>query len=258
MWYVAADDDSDNKVASARWRPAYAESDDGVKWVKPNLGLVEFQGNKNNNLILMDPPLGTVNLKVLADPEDRNPDRRYKISTHVYFRHKSRLGTLAPYASADGLRWKLLTDARPVKAELAKEDLVLPGVHFEPCGGLYKWDGMYFICGQNALNATNPYHGRVSRTYRSADFVHWLPTSNIAFVREPQHQLLGAGRSLEGEQNHEGISVWNRRNVLLGVCGLWHGAKEWKDISVDLGFLVSNDGLDFRQPVNESVFLKRR
>ncbi len=81
MWYVAFDDDTENKVASSRWRAAYAESDDGVNWIKPNLGLVEYHGNKNNNLILTDPaPLGFVNVKVLADPADPNPARRYKIS----------------------------------------------------------------------------------------------------------------------------------------------------------------------------------
>ena len=256
MWYVAYDDDTANKVASARWRAAYAESDDGVRWTKPNLGLTEYRGNRNNNLILTDPAsLGFVNLKVLADPDDPNPEHRYKISTHVYFHHHTRLGTLAPFASADGLRWKLLTDAKPQKAELKEADLVLPAVHFEPCGGLYKWDGMYFICGQNAMNATQPYHGRVVRMYHSPDFVHWSQTSSLGFVRAAQHTLLGAGRSLEGEQNHEGISVWNRRNVLLGLHGRWHGAKEWKDITVDLGFVVSNDGLRFREPVHEWTFL---
>lgn len=259
MWYVAVGDDRNEiKVPSARWRAAYAESDDGVTWTKPNLGLVEYGGNKNNNLILTDPaPLGFVNLKVLADSDDPNTEHRYKISTHVYFRHNTRLGTLAPFASADGLRWKMLTDAKTINAELAKEDLVLPAIHFEPCGGLYKWDGMYFVCGQNAMNATRPYHGRVARMYRSPDFVHWSPTSNIGFVRTIQHALLGPGRSLEGEQTHEGISVWNRRNVLLGVYGRWHGAKEWKDITVDLGFVVSNDGLNFREPAHEWTFLKR-
>jgi hypothetical protein len=29
LWYVALDDDTANKVASARWRAAYAESTDG-------------------------------------------------------------------------------------------------------------------------------------------------------------------------------------------------------------------------------------
>ena len=258
MWYVAYDDDPTNKVAASRWRPAYAESDDGVHWTKPNLGLVTYHGNKKNNLILTDPaPLGIVNLKVLLDPADPDPERRYKISTHVYFRHNTRLGTLAPFASADGLRWKLLTDAKPLKAELKKEDLVLPAVHFEPSGGLYLWGGMFYLCGQNALNATRPYHGRVVRMYRSADFVSWSQTSSLGFVRTPQHTLLGAGRSLEGEQCHEAISVWNRRNVLLGLYGQWHGAKEWKDITVDLGFLVSNDGLNFREPAHEWTFLKR-
>jgi len=29
--------------------------------------------------------------------------------------------------------------------------------------------------------------------------------------------------------------------VCLGIVGLWRGAKEWKDISIDLGFVLSND-----------------
>jgi hypothetical protein len=44
---------------------------------------------------------------------------------------------------------------------------------------------------------------------------------------------------------------------LLGISGIWHGEKEWKDVTVDLGFLVSNDGVSFRQPAYEGVFLKR-
>jgi len=257
MWYVAFDDDTANRVASARWRAAYAESTDGVTWTKPNLGLVEYRGSKENNLVLTDPVLGFVNLKVLADPDDPDSQRRYKISTHVYFRGQRRLGTLAPFASADGLRWKMLTPATTKNAELTPDALVLPAIHFEPCGGLYKWDGWFYACGQNALNATRSYQGRVTRMIRSRDFVNWSPTSSIGFVREPQHTALGPGRSLEGEQTHEGISVWNRGNVLLGIVGLWHGAKEWKDISVDLGFVVSNDGLNFREPAHEWTFLRR-
>lgn len=251
MWYVAFDDDASNKVASARWRAAYAESDDGLHWTKPNLGLVAFHGSKENNLVDIGGQWGFVNLKVLKDESDPDPSRRYKMTTHVYFRDQRRLGTLLPFVSADGLRWKPVKDVKPLKAELRKEDLFLPGVHFEPCGGLYQWDGQFFICGQNAMNATRPYQGRVTRLYRSADFVSWSATSSIPFVRTPQHGSLGAGRSLEGEQCHEGISVCNRGNVLLGIFGQWHGAKEWKDVSVDLGFVLSNDGLNFREPAHE-------
>jgi hypothetical protein len=153
MWYVAFDDDEGNKMASARWRPAYAESVDGVNWTKPDLGLVTFKGNKHNNLILTDPtPLGLVNLKVLLDPDDPDPKRRYKATGHAYFRHNTRLGSLAPFVSADGLSWTMTAPGKTKGAELVKEDLVLPAVHFEPSGGLYKWEGLFYAGGQNSMN----------------------------------------------------------------------------------------------------------
>ncbi len=257
MWYVAFDDDVENKVASARWRAAYAESTDGVTWTKPSLGLVEFGGNKNNNLVDVGGEWGFVNLKVIKDEADPDPARRYKMMTHVYFRHNTRLGTLLPFVSADGLTWRPVKNVKPVKAELRKEDLFVPGVHLEPASGLYQWDGQFYLTAQNALPGVHHYQGRVVRLHRSADFVNWSSTSSIAFVRTPQHTYLGAGRSREGEQNHEGICVWHRGNVLLGITGRWHGSVEWKDVTVDLGFVMSNDGLSFREPKHEWTFLKR-
>lgn len=50
----------------------YAESDDGIHWEKPNLGLVEWRGSKNNN---MTPAWG----ERIMDPLDPDPKRRYKI-----------------------------------------------------------------------------------------------------------------------------------------------------------------------------------
>lgn len=258
MWYVAFDDDSDNKVTSTRWRAAYAESADGLTWTKPELGLVNHGGNAKNNLLDMGgQDWGFVNLKVIRDEAEPDPARRYKMTTHVYYRHNTRLGTLLPFVSADGLRWRPVRDVQPLKGELRKADLFIPGFHFEPCGGLYQWEGQYFINGQNAMPGTHLYQGRVSRTYRSSDFVTWSATSSVAFVRTPQHEHLGAGRSREGEQNHEGISVWQRGNVLLGVYGRWHGAAEWRDVRIDLGFVMSNDGLHFREPKHEWTFIGR-
>lgn len=256
MWYVAFDDDAKNKVTSTRWRAAYAESVDGLTWTKPDLGLVEHRGSKRNNLLDMGgQSWGVVNLKVIRDDADPDPARRYKMTTHVYYRHNTRLGTLLSFVSADGLRWRPVRDVTPLKGELRKEDLWIPGFHFEPCGGLYQWDGQYFISGQNAMPGTHLYQGRVSRTYRSSDFINWAPTSSVAFVRAAQHEYLGAGHSREGEQNHEGISVWNRGNVLLGVYGRWHGAVAWRDVKIDLGFVMSHDGLHFREPQHEWTFI---
>jgi len=257
LWYVAFDDDVENKIRSERWRAAYAESSDGLQWVKPNLGLVEHNGSKENNLLDMGGNWGFVNLKVIKDEAEPDPARRYKMVTHVYFRHNTRLGTLLPFVSADGLRWKPVKDVKPYKGEMKKADLLVPGVHLEPASGLYQWDGQYFLTAQNALPATHLYQGRVVRLYRSADFTNWSSTSTLAFVRAAQHEYLGAGRSKEGEQNHEGIAVWQRNNVLLGIYGRWHGAKEWPGISVDLGLVLSNDGHQFREPKHEWTFLER-
>jgi hypothetical protein len=35
----------------------YAESRDGINWTRPNLGICEFQGSKDNNIIITDPPM---------------------------------------------------------------------------------------------------------------------------------------------------------------------------------------------------------
>jgi hypothetical protein len=39
--------------------------------------------------------------------------------------------------------------------------------------------------------------------------------------------------------------------------GRWHGAAEWKDVTVDLGFVMSNDGHNFREPKHEWTLLQR-
>jgi hypothetical protein len=257
MWYVAFDDAGKGAVASERWRAAYAESTDGVSWVKPELGLVEFRGSKKNNLVDVGAAWGFVNLKVIKDDVDSDASRRYKMVTHVYFRHHTRLGTLLPFVSADGLTWRPVKEVNPVKGELRKQGLLVPGFHLEPACGLYQWDGQYFLTAQNAMPHTHHYQGRVVRLHRSADFVNWSATSTLAFVRTAQHAYLGAGTSREGEQNHEGIAVWPRGNVLLGVYGRWHGAAAWKDVSVDLGFVMSNDGHTFREPQHEWTMLER-
>jgi hypothetical protein len=69
----------------------YAMSRDGLKWEKPELNLVEFEGSKANNLLLRGPH----GAGVFTDPGDPDPQRRYKMF-HA--------GDALRF-SADGLRW---------------------------------------------------------------------------------------------------------------------------------------------------------
>ena len=60
---------------------AYWESDDGLHWRKPIVGRVEYRGSKENNLVDIDLGKDTGNFRpgaVVYDPNDPDPDRRYK------------------------------------------------------------------------------------------------------------------------------------------------------------------------------------
>jgi len=257
MWYAAfAGERGESLVPnSAWWQPAYAESKDGIRWTKPKLNLVEYRGSKENNILLFEPFMGTLNVKVLHEPEDPDPSRRYKMITHTFWmKGKTRHGTIVPYVSADGYRWKSLIKTVPVDAELPVKDLLIPPMHFEPAGGFYKWDGMYYSSGQSPYDVTQPLHSRIARGIRSRDLATWSQTAHLNFARSEQHVIKPVGN--DGKQTHEGISVWNRGNVLLGLYGMWEGGKTWPEVTIDMGFVISNDGVSFREPAHEKVFIK--
>lgn len=86
------------QYATVKYRPrlremgvCYASSRDGVTWEKPELGLVEFQGSRANNLVVRGPH----GAGVLEDRRESDPQRRYK----MFYR-----GMNVRF-SAEGTRW---------------------------------------------------------------------------------------------------------------------------------------------------------
>lgn len=96
----------------------YAESRDGINWVKPNLGLVEFRGSKNNNIMWM----GQEAL-AFAPFLDTNPavpaSERYKATAATVIPGRKQYA-LVGFTSPDGLRWTKVgehsIDRRPIRA----------------------------------------------------------------------------------------------------------------------------------------------
>ena len=266
MWYLGMfETEIRNGQAPGWWRPmCYAESDDGVNWSKPELGLVEFKGNRKNNICLIEstvPSLTKVNdfLSIRYEPHDPNPQRRYKCA---YIAHppfddvrggRSQMGpderrwsAFICATSPDGLRWKVVGD-RPMNAG---------GERFE-VSSLYRFADRYYASGQLispwTWRADGSDIGRVMLTYRSSDFDHWSRAKAMSFARRGQL----TAKPVTGQQTHMGAGMWNRGNVIVGLYGMWQDAEKkpedgryWnKGVAVDLGLIASNDGIHFREPV---------
>lgn len=265
MWYCAEDEPSPPvEIRTSHMRPAYAESADGIHWTKPKLGLVEYKGNKENNLLHFSPqphfeitePLASF---VLYEPSDPNPSHRYKMPLYGRFyyaddvEYKHPKSTIYPYFSADGLRWQLATPP-PKGAAYTETDAPLPVRAIFEIGGFYKFRGLYYAAGQEFWDdiwmPDGKEAGRVMVTHWSSDFVHWSDDHALSFVRYGY-------RSLKENLNeaHEPAAVWNRNNVLVATFGLWQGSKSVEERRMPLGFLISNDGIHFREPQPDFEFL---
>lgn len=89
----------------------YAESTDGIHWTKPELGIVQFEGARANNLVVsaFDPNATNGgqchNPSVVRAPAGSPADARYAL-----FGFDSRRGHARAAWSADGLHWRYTAD----------------------------------------------------------------------------------------------------------------------------------------------------
>jgi hypothetical protein len=165
----------------------YAESEDGIRWRKPELGLHEFRGSKANNIVLVPGQFADVQ----ADPghtavfKDDNPaappDARYK----AIIRSSGPHGLLA-FKSADGLHWSpmskepVITDGAFDSQNLAFWDAAL---------GEYRAYWRYFTAGVADGTQWKPAGHRAIRTATSPDFLHWSQQADLTYVDSPSEQL---------------------------------------------------------------------
>ena len=114
----------------------YAESSDGIAWTKPNLGLHDYQGRRDNNIMLgPDSRHISHNFAVFLDSRPGvKPAERFKAvggllegnaaaAGHPVAATKA--GGLFRFVSADGLHWQLLSP-EPLFAGYALDSLNCP------------------------------------------------------------------------------------------------------------------------------------
>ena len=162
----------------------YAESDDGIHWIKPNLGLYEFQGTKNNNIVFIHGLMGGVNAcgghaGVFKDENPNvSPDALYK----AILRGIEPKGLFA-FKSPDGIHWTPVTNA-PVITDGAFDSQNL--AFWDSVNGEYRAYWRYNDEGTE----TDPYKGvRSIRTAKSKDLINWYEQANLIYVDSPLENL---------------------------------------------------------------------
>ena len=108
MYYGANLPDPSAPTAT-RYKVCLALSQDGLHWRRPNLGLVEWEGSRSNNIL----PWGENWMRrpnVILDPRDPDPNRRYKMT---YVDVIGGLTAITKGYSADGIHWVKLR-ANPI------------------------------------------------------------------------------------------------------------------------------------------------
>ncbi len=90
----------------------YAESGDGIHWIRPELGLFEFNGSKQNNIVLTG--LGTHNFTPFLDTNpDCAPEAKYKAVGRGLRTPDGQIGNvfkLYAFKSPDAIHWSLISD----------------------------------------------------------------------------------------------------------------------------------------------------
>lgn len=240
----------------------YAESDDGLAWTKPALGQVLFKGQRDNNALAL-PHAVVSGAAVMRDDADADPARRYKMiyqffpdQTEPPIPEYGHQPSVACAVSPDGLRWTVTA---------------LPFVNqfVEHCSFI-RHEGRYILHSQvfpgttwsGVYNEGGSAGGRTGVAHATDDFDRWPDCWAMAFALPEPRDPAGRGADKVYDQTHLGVGAASLGNVCVGLYGLWHNqpfGEDFAKITCDLGLVVSNDGIRFREPAPTpgQVFIHR-
>jgi hypothetical protein len=194
----------------------YAESNDGITWTKPALGLIPFYEEKATNIVLIGARDGYGERycnSVVVDPRDPDPNRRYKMAyydwetgerekdgagTHVAFspdgihwtKHEGRVGSntlfggkgmAPPYADESPLVEEKLKDGRirkPWRVPIGMSDAL--DVLYDPKREAFVGYGKLWTPWPDGTLAWKHGMGRIE----SKDFIHWSKPEVILTVND--------------------------------------------------------------------------
>jgi hypothetical protein len=151
-----------NVLGETRYNTLYAESADGVNWVKP------FTGNKvdglESNAIIID----GYNLTAVIDPWEQDVNQRYKGLFTPYLPGQDVDGVRS-VTSADGIRWNV-RDEKPSFGRRGQglDDVMV--MSYDPLGRLFILNTRHYDMYAVHRNLANPVVGQFTPPYYPLDW----------------------------------------------------------------------------------------
>jgi hypothetical protein len=220
MYYRGSNFDLETKEHEGE-RVCYAESTDGIHWVKPELGLFEFKGSMANNIVW-----DGIGNHDFAPFYDRNPDCAPDAKYKAVGRRSDPKG-LVPFKSADGIHWELMQE-KPVITEGAFDSLNL--AFYDVSRGRYVDFHRGFKDGVRDV-----------MTCTSENFLDWTKPAWLKYSGVPPEHLYT-----------NGITAWpGAPHIFVGLPKRFVPARDLKvhphpGVS-DAVLMTSRDGLHFKR-----------
>ena len=199
-----------------------ATSKDGENWVRPNLGLCEFQGSTDNNIL----KTYIHGVSVLRDTHEENPDKKYKMVLR-----NDKNGHMAVSFSPDGIHF-----CEPVD-----------WIGTNPLGDThnYVWyDEKYkkYIC----ITRTWENNLRICSRSESTDFINWSPAEEAYRGDGLDDQLYS-------------MTVFEKDSLYYGLGSFFHGGNRTAEDfdCVDLELMYSHDTKHWNRVCKGTPFIPR-
>lgn len=198
-------------------------SKDGVNWERPSLGICEYAGSKDNNILLID----AHGASVFKDDRETEPSKRYK----MVVRHDA-TRTMSVAFSSDGIHWGELIDWQ----------------EHNPAGDTHNfafWDdeiSKYVVITRTWEQASI----RLVARCESDDFIHWS---------EPVEIYRGEGI----DDQVYSMPVFKHNGLYFGLGSILHeGDRASADYDcVDCELIFSSDGYNWERAVPGQKFIPR-
>lgn len=264
MYYTSVQFDSSDVAPCI----CYAESKDGIHWVKPKLGIHEFNGSKENNIVMktMNVMVGCDNFMVFRDDNPACPsEQKYKAIGVDYTEvNGETTECLNLFYSADAIHF---TFQRILSTDGAFDSLNV--AFWDPLCGKYRLYFRNFHSARGPMSNVNmsPQSLRDIRYMESEDFEHWSEPRLLDFGDAPDIPLYTnviqpypyAPHIYVGFPTRyiERLAWTENFDELGGLQARQLRYKEWPRYALavtDCVFITSRDGVHFKK--YEEAFLR--